>query len=72
MKTPQILNLNVGTGSGITVLELIKTFERVNNLKIPYSFVGRRKGDMENVVADNSKILEILITIFPLYIIQSY
>ncbi len=57
---PQILNLNIGTGSGITVLELIKTFERVNNLKIPYSFVGRRKGDMENVVADNSKILEIL------------
>ena len=40
---PQILNLNIGTGSGITVLELIKTFERVNNLKIPYSFVGRRK-----------------------------
>ena len=25
---PQILNLNIGTGSGITVLELIKTFER--------------------------------------------
>jgi UDP-glucose 4-epimerase len=56
---PQILNLNIGTGSGTTVLELIKTFERVNNLKIPYAFVERRKGDMENVVADNAKILEI-------------
>ncbi len=60
INNPQILNLNIGTGSGSTVLELIKTFERVNNLKIPYSFIGRRNGDMENVVADNSKILEIL------------
>ena len=57
---PQLLNLNIGTGSGTTVLELIKTFERANNIKIPYSFVGRRKGDREYVVADNSLFAKIL------------
>lgn len=56
----QILKLNIGTGSGSTVLELIKTFEKVNKIKIPYSFVSRRKGDREYVVADNSKLLETL------------
>ena len=56
----QILKLNIGTGSGSTVLELIKTFEKVNKIKIPYSFVARRKGDREYVVADNSKLLETL------------
>jgi len=57
---PKLLNLNIGTGLGNTVLELIKTFERVNNIRIPYSFVERRKGDREYVVADNSKLLETL------------
>ena len=57
---PQLLNLNIGTGLGRTVLELIKTFERANNIEIPYSFVGRRKGDREYVVADNSLCLKIL------------
>jgi len=57
---PQIMNLNIGTGLGSTVLELIKTFEMVNNVKIPYSFTCRRKGDLGCVVADNSKILKTL------------
>ena len=57
---PQIMNLNIGTGLGSTVLELIKTFEMVNNVKIPYSFTSRRKGDLGCVVADNSKILKTL------------
>ena len=57
---PQILNLNIGTGLGSSVLELIKTFEMVNNVKIPYSFTSRRKGDIRYVVADNSKILKTL------------
>ena len=57
---PQLLNLNIGTGLGTSVLELIKTFEIVNNVKVPYSFAGRRKGDIGYVVADNSKILKTL------------
>tara|TARA_B100000212_G_scaffold224834_1_gene170688 strand:- start:884 stop:1936 length:1053 start_codon:yes stop_codon:yes gene_type:complete len=56
----QIINFNVGTGEGYTILELIDTFEEVNNVKVPYSFIERREGDQEKVVADNSKILSIL------------
>ena len=41
---PLIINLNLGTGKGTSVLELIKTFEKVNNVKIPFSFGARRKG----------------------------
>ncbi len=36
---------NLGTGNGYSVLEIIKTFEQVNNVKIPYEIVGRRDGD---------------------------
>ena len=50
---PKIINLNLGTGEGTSVLELINTFERVNNIKIPYIFTQRRVGDSPYVVADN-------------------
>ena len=50
---PQILNLNLGTGKGTSVLELLKTFENVNNVKIPYVYTNRRKGDNAIVVANN-------------------
>ena len=53
-KRPTYFNLNVGTGIGTSVIELVKTFERVNNVKIPYVFEGRRMGDAPYVVADNS------------------
>lgn len=52
-----ILNLNIGTGIGTSVLELIKTFNKVNNIEIPFSFKPRREGDLEYLVADNSRIL---------------
>ena len=50
----QIISLNLGTGIGTSVLELVKTFERVNNMKIPFEFSSRRKGDCSCVIADNS------------------
>lgn len=37
---------NIGTGKGHSVLELVDAFERVNNVKVPYSFAPRRPGDM--------------------------
>jgi len=46
--------LNIGTGLGTSVLELINTFELVNNVKVPYVFSQRRNGDAAYVVADNS------------------
>lgn len=43
---------NLGTGRGLSVLEIINSFERVNNVKVPYKIVGRREGDIEKVWAD--------------------
>ena len=51
---------NVGTGIGNTVLELIETFEKVNNLKLNYSIGERRLGDIEAIYTDTSKIESIL------------
>lgn len=45
---------NIGTGNPVSVLELITTFEKVNNLKLPYKIVGRRPGDVPAVWADTS------------------
>lgn len=45
---------NLGTGRGLSVLEIIETFERVNGVKVPHKIVGRREGDIEKVWADPS------------------
>ena len=47
---------NVGSGKGYSVLELINTFERVNNVKIPIKIIERRVGDIPVVYADISNI----------------
>ena len=56
----QFTNLNIGTGKGTSVLELINTFKKVNKIDLPFSFASRREGDQEYVVADNRKALNIL------------
>ena len=50
----QIINLNLGTGIGTSVFELVHTFEQVNNIKIPFEISCRREGDSPIVIADNS------------------
>ena len=45
---------NIGTGTPISVLEIIKTFEKVSGTKLPYKIVGRREGDIEKVWADTT------------------
>ena len=45
---------NIGTGRGVSVLELVKSFERVNGIKLNYRIVARRKGDVESVWADTT------------------
>ena len=59
-QNPQIIRINIGTGKGHSVLQLIKTFERANNVKIPFSFEDRREGDNAIVVADNSLAKKLL------------
>ena len=51
---PQIINLNLGNGIGVSVMELINTFEKVNKVKLPYIITERRIGDVAKIVADNS------------------
>jgi len=47
-----IETFNLGTGRGLSVLEIIKTFEQVTGVKVPYKVVGRREGDIEQVWAN--------------------
>lgn len=51
---------NLGTGRGLTVLEILNTFERVNNIKVPYKIVDRREGDIEKVWAEPKHANEVL------------
>lgn len=51
---------NIGTGCPVSVLELVTTFEKVNNLKLPYKIVGRRPGDVTAVWADTTLANKVL------------
>lgn len=52
---------NIGTGRPVSVLELVKTFEKVNGLKLNYKITGRRAGDVEAVWADTAKAERVLL-----------
>ena len=54
------LTLNVGNGKPYSVLELIKTFEKVNNININYEFTDRRVGDIAISYADTTKMFNLL------------
>lgn len=45
---------NLGTGKGLSVFEIINTFERISGVKLNYEVTGRREGDVEKVYADTS------------------
>ena len=49
---------NLGTGNGVSVLELINAFEKATGVKVPYKIVGRRVGDIEKVWGDTTKANE--------------
>lgn len=51
---------NLGTGNGVSVLELIDTFEKATGVKVPHKIVGRRAGDIEKVWADPSHANNVL------------
>jgi UDP-glucose 4-epimerase len=52
--------INLGSGSGVSVLELIKTFEEVNNVKINYKIGDPREGDIVQIYSDSSKAKRLL------------
>ena len=46
---------NLGTGRGYSVLDIVKAFERVNNVKVPYQIMPRRAGDIATCYSDPTK-----------------
>ena len=51
---------NLGTGRGVSVLELINSFERATGVAVPHKIVGRRKGDIEQVWANPDRANNVL------------
>jgi len=52
--------VNLGTGKGYSVLQMVEAFERVNNVSVPYSFKPRRAGDLAAYWADSSTAEQVL------------
>lgn len=59
-KSKGSISVNLGTGIGYSVLDIIKSYEKVNNVKIPYKIAPRRDGDIAECYADASKASELL------------
>ena len=55
-KKSQLLALNLGTGVGHSVLDLIEAFQDISGKKVPYEFVERRSGDIAECYADVSLV----------------
>jgi len=56
----QVEIFNLGTGRGLSVLEIIRTFIKVTGVHIPYEIVGRREGDIEQVWAKPDRANQVL------------
>lgn len=52
--------VNLGTGIGYSVLDIVNAYEKENNVKVPYKIVKRRDGDIAECYADPNKALELL------------
>ena len=60
LSEPKTETINVGTGNGSSVLEIIHTFEKVSNQSLNWKFGPRREGDVEEIFADTSKAQELI------------
>ena len=56
----QVEVFNLGTGRGLSVLEILNTFMQVTGVDVPYQIVGRREGDIEQVWARPDKANNVL------------
>ncbi len=59
-KNDGIEAINLGTGNGYSVLEMVTTFAKVNNVSVPYEIIDRREGDAVSCYADASKAKDLL------------
>lgn len=58
--TEQVEVFNLGTGRGLSVLEIVRDFMEATGVNVPYQIVGRREGDIEKVWANPKKANEVL------------
>ena len=58
--TEQVEVFNLGTGRGLSVLEIVRDFMEATGVNVPYQIVGRREGDIEKVWANPTKANEVL------------
>lgn len=56
----QVEVFNLGTGRGLSVLEIVRDFMEATGVNVPYQIVGRREGDIEKVWANPTKANEVL------------
>ncbi len=56
----ELIVVNLGTGEGYSVLDIVKSFEAVSGKRIPYRFAPRRSGDIASCYADPSLAKDIL------------
>ena len=59
-QTTNPLIVNIGTGVGYSVIDIIKAFEKVSGKKVPYKIVQRRLGDISTCYSDSSYAKEVL------------
>jgi UDP-glucose 4-epimerase len=52
--------INLGTGVGYSVIDMVKAFEKANDIKIPYVIAPRRPGDIATCYSDASKAKKLL------------
>ena len=57
---PRLLTVNLGTGQGYSVLEMVAALSQASGRKVPYQIVDRRPGDVAQCYADPSLALELL------------
>lgn len=60
MEHPGCEVFNLGTGTGYSVLDMVKAFVEVNKVDLPYKIVDRRPGDLPTCYSDPTKSLEVL------------
>jgi len=57
---PELITVNLGTGEGYSVLEMIQTFEKVSGKKIPFRYCNRREGDVAISYSDTRRAESLL------------
>ena len=55
-----LMDINLGTGNGYSVLEVVKSYEKASGKNIPYKIQSRRVGDIASCYADAKKAQELL------------